>query len=317
MPIKNFGGESCGGPLPAILEVSCNSSFAEMGQATIGGTDMINGAQNFGYNQAPPIDLPAPAQSQFPIDVDRNPPKLAQSSIGQNDVAATPLEVALTTAGIANKGVIMTPHVMTEVRDSEDRQVAKYEIHPWLQPINEGAAAQMQLNMYDVVARGTGTNAQIPGFAVGGKTGTAEIGDTGLIDTWFTAFAGLPGQPPTVAVAVVVLNQPDRGGETTGGVVAAPIAKAVLQKILAVQNQVPAAGNAQPGGLPAAPAPNAGGAGGNGFGLPATPTTVRANAAPANPPTTPVPGLPPTNPVAPTVPPSSTPPSSAGPPGTA
>jgi peptidoglycan glycosyltransferase len=108
----------------------------------------------------------------------------------------------------------------------------------------------MQANMYDVVTRGTGTNAQIPGYAVGGKTGTAEIGDTGLIDTWFTAFAGQPGQPATVAVAVVVLNQPDKGGETTGGVVAAPIAKQVLQKILAVQ-QVPAAfGNVQPQGIP-------------------------------------------------------------------
>jgi membrane peptidoglycan carboxypeptidase len=221
---------------------------------------------------------------------------------------------------VANKGVIMTPHVMTDVLDSEGRDVEKYDPKQWLQPLSENAAAAMQADMYDVVARGTGTNAQIPGYAVGGKTGTAQLGTPGLLDTWFTAFAGQPGQVPTVAVAVVVLNVPDQGEEATGGAVAAPIAKAVLQKILAVQSTPATPGNAQPSGLPLAPQGNGqpaagGGAGGNGFGLPGVvPTTVApSNRAPIVVPATPVTGPP----AGPTVPPSSAPPTSAaGPPGT-
>ena len=82
---------------------------------------MVDGAEAFGFNAKPPIDLPAPASSVFPTgDVfDRNTPALAQASIGQNDVQATPLQMALVAAGVANGGVVERPHVMHEVRDSD------------------------------------------------------------------------------------------------------------------------------------------------------------------------------------------------------
>ena len=124
--IQNFGGEQCGGPLPQILMVSCNSAFAEMGQATIGGPDMVKGAEAFGFNQDVPIDLPRPAQSFFPSVQDfKNDvpngvsPKLATSSFGQDEPAATPLQMNMAAAAVANNGVIMTPHVMGETRDSD------------------------------------------------------------------------------------------------------------------------------------------------------------------------------------------------------
>src|SRR5690606_30650652 len=86
-PIRNFDGATCGGTLFEILRVSCNSSFAQMG-VDIGADDMIATAERFGFNQPVPIDLTAPARSNFPTDFERNAPALAQSAIGQNDVAA-------------------------------------------------------------------------------------------------------------------------------------------------------------------------------------------------------------------------------------
>ncbi|HEY6533335.1 MAG TPA: penicillin-binding transpeptidase domain-containing protein [Acidimicrobiales bacterium] len=233
--ISNFGGRACGGALPEVLRVSCNSAFAEMGQATIGPTDMVNGSESWGFNAAPPIDLPDPARSVFPTDVQNNPPKLAQSSIGQNDVQATPLQMALVAAGVANRGTIMTPHLMTEVRDSQGEVIKEYDQKAWLNPMSPELADVMRGDMINVAERGTATGLRIPGFEVGGKTGTAQLGtDPPRSHTWIIGFAGPPGQASTVAIAVVVLNQ-SGASEATGGAIAAPIARAVMQKILAVQ----------------------------------------------------------------------------------
>jgi peptidoglycan glycosyltransferase len=93
----------------------------------------------------------------------------------------------------------------------------------------------MRGDMITVVERGTATGLQIPGFEVGGKTGTAQLGtEPPRSHTWIVGFAGPPGQPATVAVSVVVLNQ-SGGSEATGGRVAAPIARAVLEAALNVR----------------------------------------------------------------------------------
>ncbi|MCB1004681.1 MAG: penicillin-binding protein 2 [Acidimicrobiales bacterium] len=229
IPIRNFDGGACGGALPVILAQSCNTAFAEMGTETIGGPGMLDGAQAFGFNTDVPIDLPAPAQSAFPTDVASNPPKLAQASIGQNDVQATPLQMALVAAAVANGGKLMTPHVMREVRDRQGAVVTSYEPSTWLEPLDPTQAATLREDMIGVVTNGSGTAAQVPGFEIGGKTGTAQLGDGQRVHTWFIAFGGQPGQVPSVAVAVVVLNQPLSG---TGGGTAAPIAQAMLSAAL-------------------------------------------------------------------------------------
>jgi peptidoglycan glycosyltransferase len=236
LAISNFGGSFCGGALPDILRRSCNSSFAEMGQATIGPVDMVSGSESWGFNKAAPIDLPDPATSVFPTDVGNNPPKLAQASIGQNDVSATPLQMALVAAGVANGGTIMKPHVMTEVRDSQGEVIEEYDDEAWLNPMSNEMAAVMRQDMLGVVTNGTARNLAIPGYEIGGKTGTAQLGtEPPRSHTWIIGFGGLPGQEPTVAVAVVVLNQ-SGASEATGGAIAAPIAKAVMEKVLQVQN---------------------------------------------------------------------------------
>jgi peptidoglycan glycosyltransferase len=235
LPIRNFGGSTCGGALPRILQVSCNSAFAQMGAETIGPQFMVQGAEGFGFNRDVPIDMPAPARSVFPTDVVNNPPKLAQASIGQNDTSSTPLQMAMVAAGVANDGTIMTPHLMTEIRDSQGELVERYEPKAWLNPLSPENAATMRGDMIGVVQGGTARGLQIPGFEVGGKTGTAQLGtDPPRSHTWIIGFAGPPGQPATVAVAVVVLNQ-GVGNDETGGVIAAPIAKAVMEAALAVQ----------------------------------------------------------------------------------
>nr|WP_249420181.1 penicillin-binding transpeptidase domain-containing protein [Rhabdothermincola salaria] len=231
--ISNFGGRVCGGTLPEILAVSCNSSFAQMGTETIGGELMVQGSESWGFNRDVPIDMPAPAQSFFPPDVVSNPPKLAQSSIGQSDVQATPLQMAMVAGAVANGGTMMRPHLMTEIRNRQGSLVDEADPEPWLTPLSPTNAETMRVDMIGVVEDGTATALRIPGFEVGGKTGTAQLGtDPPRSHTWIIGFAGPPGQPATVAVAVVVLDQ-DGGSEATGGRVAGPIARAVLEAALA------------------------------------------------------------------------------------
>jgi peptidoglycan glycosyltransferase len=228
-PLRNFGGESCGGPLPEILRVSCNTAFAQLG-LDLGAQRLAAGANQFGFNKVPPIDLPFGAQSAFPDPTAfaRDKPALAKSAIGQQDVAATPLEMALVAAGIANNGVIMTPHVMGEIRDSRAEVLEQYQPKPWLEAVRPEVAHAVRDMMVGVVAGGTGTAAQIPGVTVAGKTGTAQTG-LGTSHTWFIAFA--PAEAPRVAVAVMLENQPS-ADEFTGGVLAAPIAHDIMAAAL-------------------------------------------------------------------------------------
>lgn len=224
--LANFGGGSCGGNLVQALQVSCNTAFAQLGM-DIGADKLSNGAAQFGFGKAPPLDLPYPAESVFPpaSAFARDLPGLAKSAIGQQDVSATPLQMALVAGAIANNGVIMTPHVMSEVRDAEGNVVDRYDPKPWLTAVPPDVAGTVRDMMVNVVNAGTGTAAKIPGVVVGGKTGTAQ---TGLNTThvWFIGFT------PKIAVAVMLENIPV-GDEATGGTVAAPIAKAVIQAALA------------------------------------------------------------------------------------
>lgn len=263
-PLRNFGGETCGGTLFEILRESCNSAYARMGAELIGPEALTARATAFGFNDTPPIDLPDAARSTFPTDygkklqtvdayyakqngqpvpttlpdarppvyVYEDTPKLAQVSIGQNDVRATPLEMALVAAGVANDGKIMVPHVMREIRQKDGTLVARYEPKQWRTAVSPDIAATLREAMVGVVRAGTATRMAVDGFVVGGKTGTAELGTTpSSSHAWVIGFAGPEGQPPTVAVAVIVEAQPG-ADEQTGGRVAAPIAKAVLEAAL-------------------------------------------------------------------------------------
>jgi peptidoglycan glycosyltransferase len=229
--LRNFGGENCGGVLPDLFRVSCNTGFAQIG-LDLGGVKLAGEANGFGFNKTPPLDLPAAARSFFPdpASFTQDLPSLAKSAIGQQNVQATPLQMALVAAGIANHGIIMKPHILQDVRDSQGNLVgAPYQPSRWVQATSDQTAMSMTGLMISVVNAGTGGAARLPKIQVAGKTGTAQTG-LNTVHTWFVAFA--PADNPKVAVAVIVENQP-AVNESTGGAIAAPIARAVLQAALA------------------------------------------------------------------------------------
>jgi peptidoglycan glycosyltransferase len=224
----NFAGESCGGQLLALLTVSCDTGFAQVG-LDLGAKNLYDEATSFGFDATPPLDLPDPAQSYFPpaSSFAQNLPTLAYSAIGQEDVQATPLEMAMVVGAIADHGTMMTPHILSKVTNAQDTVVSTYNDKVWKQATTAATASSVTKLMEAVVNSpdGTGTAAAIPGVEVAGKTGTAQTG-THQTDDWFVAFA--PAAHPTIAVAVVL---PDQGfaNEYQGGTLAAPIAKAVIE----------------------------------------------------------------------------------------
>lgn len=236
--LSNFAGEVCGGQMPQLLKVSCNTGFAQVG-LDLGAQKLSGQATNFGFDTRPPIDLPAAAVSNFPAPTvfARNLPALAYSAIGQQDVSASPLQMALVAASIGNGGIEMTPHLLSRVTDDQSRVIETYQPQVWKQPLDPRQAAQVRDMMVGVVTGGTGTGAAISGVQVAGKTGTAQT-TPGRAHAWFISFA--PAQSPRVAVAVIVENQNGVGDAATGGRVAAPIAKTVLQAALALPDTGPA-----------------------------------------------------------------------------
>jgi peptidoglycan glycosyltransferase len=238
--LENFGGEHCLGGAPKIttaqaLTVSCNVVFGEIGLA-LGADSLAAQARAFGFaadasSGDVPFDLPFqegvfPDPSYF---TDRLP-AVALSAIGQDNVAANPLQMALVAAAIANGGVEMAPRLVTEVRDPSGRVIRSFAPKEYGRPISPRTAAELTQMMVSVVRSGTGTAAQIPGVTVAGKTGTAQHGEGQPPHAWFVSFA--PAENPQVVVAVIVLDGGSLGSEATGGRVAAPIAKAVMQAAL-------------------------------------------------------------------------------------
>ncbi len=243
--LQNFGGSVCGGDLARSLARSCNTTFAKLGAEYLGPEPLIATAERFGFNDTPPFDIPLTAQSRFPDDFgvqlgtsDVNPRAaivegsslLAQASIGQFDVRATPLEMALVAAGLANGGDINVPHVVDRVTDSADGALLdRIEPSLWRQAVVPQVANTMAELMVGVVESGTGTALARSGLTVGAKTGTAEVNALAGDDTdaWVIAFAGPAQGEPVLALAVIVEAVPG-GGQQTGGGVALPIAASII-----------------------------------------------------------------------------------------
>ncbi|MCC5947280.1 MAG: penicillin-binding protein 2 [Nitriliruptoraceae bacterium] len=226
--IGNITGQPCGGGdrvnLSDAFARSCNTVFARLG-VELGDDALREQAERFGFNADVPYELTV-ARSVVPSDLDV--PATAQSAIGQRDVRATAMQMALVGASVTNGGVVMRPYLVSGVRDPDGRQIERAEVRRWTELPGGGAALsprsaeQLRTMMISAVRAGTGTAAAIDGVNVGGKTGTAQTG--GDPTAWFIGFAG-----QDVAVAVVVA---DDGPDASGGGTAAPIARQVLQAAL-------------------------------------------------------------------------------------
>jgi penicillin-binding protein A len=221
---------SCGGEQVTItqaLRVSCNTAFANLG-LKLGQDKLRSQAQKFGFNARHLSDLSGVA-SRFPDNLDRA--QLALSSIGQYDVAASPLQMAMVSAGIANDGVVMEPYVVARVQSPDLNPLQTTQPRQVGQAVSPGNAEQLQQMMVEVVRNGTGQNAQIDGVEVGGKTGTAQSDPKRKPFAWFTSFASVDDEPK-VAVAVIVEDADIPREDIAGGRLAAPIAREVMEAAL-------------------------------------------------------------------------------------
>jgi peptidoglycan glycosyltransferase len=230
--IRNYGNAACSSSgdtttLEDALRSSCNTAFADIG-LELGWGAIDRKARDFGWEDQLDIPLSA-AASRLPEDPDA--PQTAMSSLGQFEVRSTPLQLAMLAAGIANNGTVMKPYLVKSVRGPDLRVLEVADPEVYSNPMTANQADDLTDMMVTVVESGTGTSARINGVSIAGKTGTAETGVGGPPHAHFVAFA--PADNPVVAVAVVVENGGDLGNEATGGRLAAPVARAVIEAALA------------------------------------------------------------------------------------
>ncbi len=211
---------------------SCNTVFAKLG-VRVGVSDMTATAQAFGFNDTA-LRIPfSVAQSTFDTSLDRA--QLALSSIGQYNTRATPLQMAMVSAAVAGGGQVRLPYLVERVTRPSGATVTTAGPRPARQAMTPATAVLLKELMTEVVTKGTGTNAAIPGATVGGKTGTAQhgIGNSGTPYAWFVSWAQDDrDMEAKVAVAVVVEDAEADRGEISGGGDAAPIARAVMKAVL-------------------------------------------------------------------------------------
>ena len=228
-PLNNFNGEDFGNvDLTFALTNSINTVWAEVA-VKLGKKTMADYMQRFGFYEDPPMDYPD--DQMAPSGVNKGRKSLVKPTsdlvdigrvgIGQGDLEVTPLQMASVAQTIGNGGVRMKPRLVSKILDPDGRTIDQPTPEEAQRVMSPETAAKLTAMMKQVVKEGTGTAAALSGVDVAGKTGTAEVNLQGLNDTWFIGFSD------RFAVAVVF----DRVQGGTGGTVAAPVAKKVLESL--------------------------------------------------------------------------------------
>jgi peptidoglycan glycosyltransferase len=236
VPLKNFSDKQFGAiPLTTALTNSVNTVWAQVAEK-LGRERMQEYMERFGFGTDPPLDYPDgqmlpsgvfDAKADKPIAVDSGRVDIGRVGIGQERLRVTPLQMAMVVATVANGGMRMKPQITSRIVDEDGRTVERIEPEEVQRVMSAQSAGQLTQMMADVVREGTGTAAALDGIEVAGKTGTAELNIAQRINQpWFVGFA--PRSQPEIAIAVTLENIV--GGQ--GGVVAAPIAKQVMQELL-------------------------------------------------------------------------------------
>jgi peptidoglycan glycosyltransferase len=227
--VSNAWGGTCGAgdtvTIAEAIRLSCNIPMAELA-VQLGDDTIREMAEKFGFNKS--FDTPvASTASSYPRALDDA--QTALTGFGQGKVTATPLQIAMVAAGLANDGVVMNPHMVDAVIGNDLSVVRSYEGTEFARATDKEVADAVTAAMVASVNTGAAQGARIDGVDVAGKTGTAENGSNPYT-LWFTGFA--PADDPAVAVAVVVENGGGKGQSGSGDTIAAPIAKKVIEAVL-------------------------------------------------------------------------------------
>ncbi|WP_030691610.1 penicillin-binding protein 2 [Streptomyces globisporus] len=213
------------------LRYSCNNVFGKMA-ADLGQDKVRAMAEKFGFDDAE-LDVPVRAYaSVYPSGMDGA--QTALTGIGQFDVTATPLQMAMVSAAIANDGLLAAPHMVSKVVDSDGDALTSFEDGDTERIVSSSTAEQLRSAMVTVVEKGTGTNAAVDGAEVGGKTGTAQHGENNSKTpyAWFTSYAKDPSTGKQVAVAVMIEDSGAARSEVSGNGLAAPVARKMMEAAL-------------------------------------------------------------------------------------
>jgi len=232
VPLRNFGGESFGLiTLTDALTHSVNTAWATVGEK-LGKRTMAKYMNRLGFDEPVQVDLPPEerrASGEFVggklIRPTSGVVDVGRMAIGQDKLNVTPLQMAMVSAAVANGGRLMEPHLTDRIVDRDGRTVDRIQPREMSNVMSAQSAGEVAGMMGKVVEEGTGTAAALEGISVGGKTGTAEVGHGCPNQVWFIAFA--PAHDPKVAIAVTI-----ECSAGTGGDVAAPIARNVMQELL-------------------------------------------------------------------------------------
>lgn len=214
--------------LRQALMNSCNPVFIGLG-GRIGVTKYYEYLRKYGFLGRTGIDLPGEAGSIFLKEAKVGPVELGTIAFGQR-FEVTPIQMITMVSTIANGGIYTQPRIVKQIINSQTGEIKNIETVKKDRVISEDTAKKMLSMMESVVAEGTGKNAQVKGYAIGGKTGTSEDGvNTGKYVTSFIGVA--PISNPEVAILITLYNPTGEGGHQGGGV-AAPIASQVLGEVL-------------------------------------------------------------------------------------
>ncbi|MFB6611211.1 peptidoglycan D,D-transpeptidase FtsI family protein [Agromyces sp. NPDC056379] len=228
--VRNTEGGNCGGgetvSIATALRLSCNIPFAELG-IELGDAAIREQAEKFGFNDEFLIPTITEA-SVYPRALDDA--QTALTAFGQYEVRATPMQMAMVSAAIANGGIVMNPNLVDQITAPDFTPLQEFEAKEFGRAISEETANTMVGMMVNGVENGAASNARIDGVSVAGKTGTAENGESDPYTLWFTGFA--PADNPQYAITVLVEDGGGLGQEGYGNLIAAPIAKQVLEAVL-------------------------------------------------------------------------------------
>lgn len=245
-PIQNYGGNSCGGTMREVFYRSCNIPFAQMA-SELGPERMTAGIAAWGIGEKLPIDMPGAVASSFcgnvsPCDAsffNDQLPLLAIGGFGQGNDLMVPVHMCMVAATVANGGRMMSPYIVDATIAHDGSVLTRTSPTVWKQPISVGTATTLNGLMVDVVNNGTGKPMQLAGgIQAAAKTGTAQLnfveGEPQRSHAWIVGFA--PAEAPRYAVAVILKGTTDEISAGTGGRLAGPVAKTVLDYLFANEN---------------------------------------------------------------------------------